>query len=82
MSAPWRHACRQGSRDGGQARTIRLGRCRGFKAANIRRRGVPRSSTHRQPALWCGVLAACATVGGMDAAIEPRGWLHGVSRGR
>ncbi|CAJ25264.1 hypothetical protein XCV3533 [Xanthomonas euvesicatoria pv. vesicatoria str. 85-10] len=28
-------------------------------------------SVGRQPTFWCGVLAACGTVGGMDAAIEP-----------
>ncbi|MFW3174648.1 hypothetical protein EX530_08175 [Xanthomonas phaseoli] len=28
-------------------------------------------SVGRQPTVWCGVLAACGTVGGMDAAIEP-----------
>ncbi|MCD0281094.1 hypothetical protein JWH04_19505 [Xanthomonas melonis] len=35
-----------------------------------------------QPAVWCGVLADCGTVGGMDAAIEPHGRVHGVSRER
>ncbi|MEA9788203.1 hypothetical protein VDF90_13295, partial [Xanthomonas campestris pv. raphani] len=30
-----------------------------------------RSSTHHQRTIWCGVLADCGTVGGMDAAIEP-----------
>ncbi|AZR33256.1 hypothetical protein NX08_000685 [Xanthomonas vasicola] len=36
----------------------------------------------RRPTTWCGVLAACGTVGGMDAAIEPHGRVYGVSRER
>ncbi|QCZ64390.1 hypothetical protein CAB38_20255 [Xanthomonas citri pv. punicae] len=50
-----------------------------MKPASNRRRGVPRSSTNHWPTVWCGVLADCRTVGGMDAAIEPHGRVHGVS---
>ncbi|QCZ63743.1 hypothetical protein CAI18_18470 [Xanthomonas citri pv. punicae] len=35
-----------------------------------------------QPTRWCGVLTDCGTVDGMDAAIEPQGRVHGVSRKR
>ncbi|MGK3148643.1 hypothetical protein WAU26_21040 [Xanthomonas phaseoli pv. dieffenbachiae] len=40
------------------------------------------SSTNHQPTVWRGVLTDCGTVGGMDAAIEPHGRVHGVSRER
>ncbi|KUF21397.1 hypothetical protein [Xanthomonas phaseoli] len=35
-----------------------------------------------QQIVWCGVLAACGTDGGMDAAIEPTRMYCGVSRKR
>ncbi|RBK07419.1 hypothetical protein BRO05_02145, partial [Xanthomonas oryzae pv. oryzae] len=53
-----------------------------FNAANNQLRGVLRSSTNHQPTVWCSVLANCGTVGGMDAAIERHGRVHGVSRER
>ncbi len=46
-----------------------------------RRAAISFLSRHR-PSSLRGVLAACGTLGGMDLAKEPQGWVHGVSRKR
>ncbi len=72
LYAPWRHPCRQGSCDGERARTSRDGRCAVSQQSSWQLSGLVCSLfKNHQRTIWCGVLADCGTVGGMDAAIEP-----------
>ncbi|NYI19868.1 hypothetical protein FHR53_002771 [Xanthomonas arboricola] len=63
--APWRHPCRQGSRDGGRARTSGDGRCAKL-STTASRDALLALKQNRQPTVWRGVLTDCGTV-----------WRHG-----